>query len=193
MPPNLPRRVFTMGHSTLSAEAFLARLQTHGVQQIADVRTIPKSRHNPQFAQASLAAALAAASLGYRHLPLLGGLRHTRPDSVNLAWRNLSFRGFADYMATPEFAAGLAELEAWAGEHTTALLCAEAVPWRCHRSLIADALTLRGWQVLDILSDRPASPHRQTPFLRLVEGRISYPAPEPLSVTSPPLGRQSPL
>ncbi|HVA63863.1 MAG TPA: DUF488 domain-containing protein [Terriglobales bacterium] len=177
MPPDLPRRVFTVGHSTLSAEAFLARLRAHGVEQVADVRTIPKSRHNPQFAQEPLAAALAAADLGYRHLPLLGGLRHPRPGSVNLGWRNLSFRGFADYMATPEFAAGLAELEAWAGERPTAVMCAEAVPWRCHRSLIADALALRGWQVRDILSDRPASPHRQTPFLRVVEGRLTYSSP----------------
>ncbi|HUX68232.1 MAG TPA: DUF488 domain-containing protein [Terriglobales bacterium] len=180
-----PPTLFTIGHSTLAAEAFLARLRRHGVEQVADVRTLPKSRHNPQFGQAELAAALAAAGLGYLHLPRLGGLRRPRADSVNLGWRNLSFRGFADYMATPEFAAGLAELEAWAGHRPTALMCAEAVPWRCHRSLIADALGLRGWRVLDILGDRPARPHRPIPFLRVVEGRPVYPAPDfPLPIQS---------
>ncbi len=153
-------------------------LRAHGVEQIADVRTMPRSRHNPQYAREALGQSLHQAGLGYRPLPMLGGLRHARADSANTGWRNLSFRGFADYMQTEAFADGLAELEELAQTRSTAILCAEAVPWRCHRSLIGDALEAHGWRVWDILSARPATPHRTTPFLRIEKGRLWYPAPD---------------
>lgn len=170
--------IFTIGHSTRTIEAFAHLLQVHGVQQLCDVRTIAKSRHNPQFAEPELAASLATANITYRRLTQLGGLRHAHVDSLNTGWRNLSFRGFADYMQTPAFAAGLQELEVLARELPTAIMCAEAVPWRCHRSLIGDALTVHGWHVWDIISEKPPSAHRMTPFLRVVEGRLTYPATE---------------
>lgn len=172
------RTLFTIGHSTRTVAAFLDLLRAHGVEQVCDVRTIPKSRHNPQFGAEALRSSLEAAGLGYRHLAALGGLRHARPDSINQGWRNASFRGFADYMQTPDFAAGLAELEQWAAARPTAILCAEAVPWRCHRSLIGDALEARGWRVLDIIGEAPAKPHRPMPFMRLRDGAPIYPAEE---------------
>ncbi|MGH9485974.1 MAG: DUF488 family protein [Terriglobales bacterium] len=170
--------IYTVGHSTRSSEEFLHLLSAQGVGQVVDVRTVPKSRHNPQFAQPELAAALAAAGLGYQRIERLGGLRRARQDSLNTGWRNLSFRGFADYMQTAEFAHGLEELEALARALPTAIMCAEAVPWRCHRSLIGDALEERGWKVWDIISEKPPAPHRTTPFLRVVEGKMLYPAEE---------------
>jgi uncharacterized protein (DUF488 family) len=171
--------LYTVGHSTRGFEELLALLTGHAIRQLADVRTIPRSRHNPQFAQPGFERQLTAAGIAYRHFPGLGGLRHARPDSLNTGWRNLSFRGFADYMQTPAFAAALEELTAWAHAAPTAILCAEAVPWRCHRSLIADALQVRGWEVLDILGPQPARPHRPTPFLRVVEGVLTYPEAGP--------------
>src|SRR5512135_3608136 len=128
-------QIFTIGHSTRTLEQFIELLQSHGVTLVADVRTVPRSRHNPQFNREALPGALAAAGIGYRHLPALGGLRRTVLDSPNMGWRNASFRGFADYMQTAEFAAGLEELLDLAQEGPVAILCAEAVPWRCHRSL----------------------------------------------------------
>ncbi|MGH9484745.1 MAG: DUF488 family protein [Terriglobales bacterium] len=169
--------IYTVGHSTRSAEEFVSLLRWHGVCQLADVRSIPRSRHNPQFAQPALTTTLAEAGIACRVLAQLGGLRHSHQDSPNTGWRNASFRGFADYMQTSEFAAGAGELEAWARLAPTAIMCAEAVPWRCHRSLIGDALEARGWQVLDIMGEKPASPHRTTPFLRVMEGRLTYPSP----------------
>ncbi len=140
------------------------------------MRTVPQSRHNPQFGQEELATALQQAGIGYMHLGKLGGLRQSSKDSVNLGWRNSSFRGFADYMATPEFQEGLDELKAIAEKKRVAIMCAEAVPWRCHRSLIADALTTQGWQVLHIQSKKTASPHEPTPFLKVQDGKLTYPA-----------------
>ena len=136
--------LLTIGHSTHSLESFVGLLRGHGVQRIADVRSIPKSRHVPQFNAEALEASLQAAGIGYTHIAALGGRRPSRKGSINTGWRNASFRGYADYMATPEFAQGLEELMGMAREETTAILCAEAVPWRCHRSLIADALVVRG-------------------------------------------------
>ncbi len=170
--------IFTIGHSTRTSEEFVHLLQMHGVQQLCDVRTIAKSRHNPQFAEPGLTASLSTAGIVYQRLAQLGGLRHAHKDSPNTGWRNLSFRGYADYMQTPAFAAGLAELEALARAAPTAIMCAEAVPWRCHRSLIGDALTVHGWQVWDIITEKPPSPHRMTPFLRVVDGHLTYPATE---------------
>ena len=173
--------LYAVGHSTRSTRELLELLRAHGVEQVVDVRTIPRSRHNPQFNGPALARSLRAAGLRYRHLKALGGLRHARPDSVNLGWRNASFRGYADYMQTEEFAAGLATLEQISRRRPTAIMCAEAVPWRCHRSLIADALTVAGWRVLHIQSRQTARPHRRTPFLRVRGGTLRYPAPRKTS------------
>jgi uncharacterized protein (DUF488 family) len=143
---------------------------------VADVRSIPKSRHVPQFNRETLEASLGGAGMGYTHVAALGGRRHGRKDSVNTGWRNAAFRGYADYMATPQFAEGLAELMGLALTEPTAMMCAEAVPWRCHRSLIADALIVKGWSVRDILSAAPAALHKPTPFLKVVDGELTYPA-----------------
>jgi uncharacterized protein (DUF488 family) len=140
-----------------------------------DVRTILRSRRNPQFERDALRAALRKARIVYRHLPTLGGLRHPKRDSVNQGWRNASFRGFADYMATPEFARGLMRLRQLAQRGPTAIMCAEAVPWRCHRLLIADALTVGLWQVRHIQSRKTARPHEPTAFLRIRDGTLVYP------------------
>ena len=172
------RALYTIGHSTRTADALVELLRAHGIETLVDVRTIPRSRHNPQFNRDALAQSLAAADIEYAHHPALGGLRHPRKDSVNLGWRNASFRGYADYMQTAEFARALDALEALADARRTAIMCAEAVPWRCHRGLIADALTVRGRPVLHIQSAAPAAPHRPTPFMRTVEGRPVYPLPD---------------
>lgn len=180
--------MLTIGHSTLPIEVFLAILRENGVQMVADIRTVPKSRHNPQFARENLEPALIAAGIGYRWYPELGGLRHSRKDSINTGWRNASFRGYADYMQTTEFAAALdALLRSVPVEHA-ALLCAEAVPWRCHRSLVGDALVVRGIAVEDITysahgkSRRQA--HRMTPFARVTGGLLWYPAEDDLFAAS---------
>lgn len=170
--------LYTIGHSTHSLEEFVALLRAHGVAQVADVRSIPKSRHCPQFHIDVLPGALEQAGIGYAHLKSLGGRRSTRKTSINTGWRNASFRGYADYMATPEFAAGLEQLMTMAGARPTAIMCAEAVPWRCHRSLIADAMTVRGWEVREIVSAAPARVHKLTPFLKVEGGELTYPEPE---------------
>ena len=170
--------VFTVGHSTRSIDEFVELLQVYEVETVADVRSIPKSRHNPQFNSELLKQSLKAKHIRYKHIKKLGGLRHAKKDSINLGWRNSSFRGFADYMATPEFAEGLEMLTKIASLRRTAIMCAEAVPWRCHRSLIADALTKKGWIVRDIMSKKSASRHRLTPFLKTKDGRLFYPAPK---------------
>lgn len=170
--------IFTVGHSTRSLEEFIALLQSHGVTQVADVRTIPRSRHNPQFNRDTLPQALAAAGIEYRHIARLGGLRHGIPDSPNMGWRNASFRGFADYMQTAEFAEGLGELLDLARQRPTAVMCAEAVPWRCHRSLIADALLVRGIPVEEIIGAGRTQAHKLTPFARAEGLKITYPAVE---------------
>lgn len=173
--------ILTIGHSNRSWADFLALLEADGVGKVADIRTVPKSRHNPQFHTDAMAAALRPARIAYRHFPALGGLRHARKDSPNTAWRNRSFRGFADYMRTPQFAAGLAELVTWAGRPKrraapfTAIMCAEAVPWRCHRSLVADALLARGIAVENIIGPGPRRPARLTPFAQITAGQVTYP------------------
>lgn len=168
--------LWTVGHSTRSIAEFIALLHAYGIQQLVDVRTISRSRHNPQFSQDRLPASLEQAGIHYLHMPALGGLRHARRDSVNTAWRNASFRGFADYMQTPEFESALDELIRCARTRPTAIMCAEAVPWRCHRSLIADALLVRGCDVEEITSETGARPHTLTPWSRVVGQRITYPS-----------------
>ena len=177
-------RLLTIGHSSRPIEEFLRMLTAHGVEVLVDVRKMPYSRKNPQFGREALAAALAASGIEYRHMPGLGGLRHTRKDSINTSldtspntgWRNLSFRSYADYMQTEEFAKNLAEL-ARLETRTAAIMCAEAVPWRCHRSLIADALTARAIRVHDIMSVKQATLHRLPDFARVEDGRVTYPGP----------------
>ena len=165
-----------MGHSTRTTKEFKTLLLAHDVKQLADVRTIPRSRHNPQFNGDRLRRSLQKVGIGYRHLVELGGLRHARRDSTNTAWRNASFRGFADYMQTPEFKTALDELIRIAQMRRTAIMCAEAVPWRCHRSLIADALVVRGIHVAEIVSRTQTRPHTLTPWASVVRKQVSYPA-----------------
>lgn len=167
--------IYTIGHSTKTIEQFRAMLSAHGIKKIVDVRTIPKSRYNPQFNQDELRESLADVKIRYEHLKSLGGLRHAKKDSINIGWENASFRGFADYMQTDEFSRGLERLKKIAQSQTTAIMCAEAVPWRCHRSLIADALTKQKWEVLHIQSRKTARPHKVTPFLRKQAGKLIYP------------------
>jgi hypothetical protein len=168
--------VMTIGHSTHTIEEFIRLLQAHGATCVVDVRTVPRSRHNPQFNKASLPRSLKKAGLGYVHMPGLGGLRHARRDSVNLGWRNASFRGYADYMQTPEFAQSLEELIRLANQERIVLMCAEAVPWRCHRSLIADALLVRGIRTEDIMSPTRRRVHTLAPFAKVRGTTITYPA-----------------
>ncbi|MGD1155888.1 MAG: DUF488 domain-containing protein [Terriglobia bacterium] len=183
--PAPPVVVLTVGHSTRPLETFLELLKAHDVRRLVDVRTVPCSRHNPQFNKESLPESLAAVGIKYVHLPGLGGLRHPRRDSPNTGWRNTGFRGFADYMQTPEFEKNLEELLDLARRQRLAIMCAEAVPWRCHRSLIANALAVRGIQVEHIASATRRNQHALTPWARVEGLRITYP-PESL-----PLGFES--
>jgi len=168
--------VLTIGHSTRPLDEFVALLKAHAVTLVVDVRTIPRSRHNPQFNKESLPDSLKKAGLGYVHMSGLGGLRHAKDDSVNAGWRNASFRGYADYMQTPEFEKQIEELIQLAKEHRIALMCAEAVPWRCHRSLIGDALTVRGIRTQDIMSLKQRRLHTLTPFAHVRGSTVMYPA-----------------
>jgi uncharacterized protein (DUF488 family) len=168
--------VLTIGHSTRTIEEFLSILKAHGVQRLVDVRSIPKSRRVPQFNSESLAASLRSHRISYVHLKSLGGLRHAKKDSINTGWRNTSFRGYADYMASEEFREGLERLLELASAKRTAIMCAEAVPWRCHRSLIGDALLARGVNVEDIMSATSRRAHALTPFAKVDGLNIIYPA-----------------
>jgi uncharacterized protein (DUF488 family) len=172
--------VVTIGHSTRTLETFIHLLQTYDVKQVVDVRTVPRSRHNPQFNREALPDHLKAAGIGYLHMPGLGGLRRPRPDSTNMGWRNASFRGFADYMETPEFENHLGKLIELTQRKRIALMCAEALPWRCHRSLIADALEVMGIGVAHILGATHLQPHRLTPFVQVDGTRLVYPGEKTL-------------
>ena len=168
--------VLTIGHSTRPIEAFVGLLRAHHVTQLIDVRTVPRSRHNPQFNADALRDPLAAVNIGYEHAPGLGGFRRTTRDSPNAGWRNLSFRGYADYMQTTDFAADLAKLIKQARRVRVAIMCAEAVPWRCHRSLIADALVVHGVATCEITSPIRLQLHRLTSFARVRGQEITYPS-----------------
>jgi uncharacterized protein (DUF488 family) len=168
--------VFTIGHSTRPIGDFVHLLTSHGVQRVVDVRTQPRSRFNPHFDISRLPALLQEAHLHYSHLAGLGGRRRPHRDSVNLGWRNTSFRGYADHMQTAAFRDSLARCLELASAERVALMCAEAVPWRCHRSLIADALVVRGIDALEIASDCRVRPHSLTPFARVDGLDITYPA-----------------
>ena len=173
--------LWTNGHSTRPIDEFIDCLRAHEIRLLVDVRTIPGSRHNPQFNTDTLTLSLRDAGLQYRHLPELGGLRKPKKDSINEGWRNASFRGYADYMQTDESWSALEELMADSRLQPTAIMCAEAVPWRCHRSLIADALVSRGWDVRHIMSPDTATSHILTSFAHFEKGTLTYPNP-----TDPP-------
>ena len=168
--------VLTIGHSTHPLDEFVGLLRAHGVTRVVDVRTVPRSFHNPQFNKTSLPKSLKKAGLGYVHMPGLGGLRHAKRDSINMGWRNASFRGYADYMQTPEFEESLNELIQLTKQDRIALMCAEAVPWRCHRSLIADALLVRGIRAEDIMTLTRSPVHTLTPFAEVHGTILTYPA-----------------
>lgn len=168
--------IFTVGHSTLPIDQFVHLLQAYRIRQLADIRTIPRSRTNPQFNADTLADSLARFQIAYFAMPALGGLRHPRADSPNRSWRNKSFRGYADYMQTPEFNAAIDALVALGREARTAIMCAEAVPWRCHRSLVADALAVRDVPVVEILSATNWRNHALTRFARVEGETVTYPS-----------------
>ncbi|MGA8030368.1 MAG: DUF488 domain-containing protein, partial [Bryobacteraceae bacterium] len=171
--------VYTLGHSTRSPAEFLRIIDNFAVELVADIRTVPRSRRNPQYGQESLKQTLAEHHIGYVHLPTLGGLRRAKKNSINTGWENASFRGYADYMQAPEFAAAIDGLIARAADKRTVILCAEAVPWRCHRSLVADALLIRGIAVENLLSATTAKPHKLTPWAEVDGLTITYPKKYP--------------
>ena len=170
--------VCTIGHSNRTLESFLDLLRCNEIAHVLDVRTVPRSRHNPQFNQDALPASLQRVGIKYTHVAGLGGLRHARADSANTGWRNLSFRGYADYMQTPEFADNVESVADLARSERCVLMCAEAVPWRCHRSLIGDALLVRGVRVEHIIGPKGRKLHALTSFARVEGTHISYPAPD---------------
>ena len=172
-----PPTVWTLGHSTRRIDEFIGLLRAHQISLLVDVRTIPRSRHNPQFNTDMLAQSLRNAELWYRHMPTLGGLRKPKKHSINDGWLNAGFRGYADYMQTEGFQRSLEELMASSTDKRTAIMCAEAVPWRCHRSLIADALVSRGWDIRHIMSPEKATPHVLTSFAHFEKGTLIYPKP----------------
>lgn len=174
--------LWTIGHSTRPIAELLELLRAHEIVLLADVRTVPRSRHNPQFNTQPLAKSLAEAGMRYQHSAQLGGLRKPKKDSVNTGWRNESFRGYADYMQTGEFKRAIEELMAYGKNQRTVIMCAEAVPWRCHRSLIADTLTIRGWTVQHIMNRDEVRVHSLTSFAMEQNGLLTYPSqqgPEP--------------
>lgn len=170
-------QLYTIGHSTRAIEEFIELLKAHKIELLIDVRTIPKSKYVPQYNIDALESSLEKEKIAYLHLAELGGLRHAKKDSINTGWKNASFRGYADYMQAPEFSRGLDMLLNLAERHTAAIMCAEAVPWKCHRSLIADALLARGAKVFHILSSAAAQPHKMTEFAKAENGKVWYPLP----------------
>ena len=176
--------IFTIGHSTHPIDEFISLLEEYGIEQLVDVRTVPKSRHVPHFNSETLAGALSKQGIAYVHLKALGGLRHAKKDSVNTGWRNASFRGYADHMSTQEFAQGIERLIELARRKHTVIMCAEAVPWRCHRSLIGDALLVRGIAAEDIMSATSIRQHKLTEFAKIDGQLITYPADKNLELSS---------
>ena len=167
--------VFNLGHSTLPIDRFMALLKAYRIERLVDIRTIPRSRHNPQFNDTALAHSLTAEQLEYVPMQALGGLRHARKDSPNAGWRNENFRGYADYMQTEPFQDALAALIQMSQERRVAIMCAEALPWKCHRSLVADALNVRGVAAVEILSESKYQMHKLTPFAKVNRLQITYP------------------
>lgn len=180
--------VLTVGHSTRLLADFISLLTSHQVNHLIDVRTVPRSRHNPQFNGETLPRMLEAANIAYSHFAGLGGFRHASPDSRNMGWRNASFRGYADYMQTEAFAQNLMSLMELARQERVVLMCAEAVPWRCHRSLIGDALLVHGLQVEEIISQTRCQRHTLTPFAAVAGTAVTYPLPD---MTEPERGNSN--
>jgi uncharacterized protein (DUF488 family) len=174
--------VFTIGNSTQPIERFMTVLHAYGIERLVDIRTIPRSRHNPQFNDTALAVSLTAEHREYVHMPALGGLRRALKDSINTGWRNESFRGYADYMQTQGFQEGLGALIRISRQRRVAIMCAEAVPWRCHRSLVADALSVHGIPVIEIVSESTYRIHKLTPLARVDGSRITYPPEQPMLI-----------
>jgi uncharacterized protein (DUF488 family) len=172
--------IFTIGHSTRTLDELVELLRAHGVRRVIDIRTIPRSRHNPQYNRETLGPALRSRKIGYVHLKGLGGLRRAKPNSRNLGWHNASFRGFADYMQAPEFEAALRRAIELSKGKSSALMCAEAVPWRCHRSLVADSLVARKLRVEHIMSVTRANRHKLTSFARVRGKKVTYPSDRPV-------------
>lgn len=170
----MAKMIYTIGHSTRSIEDFIDLLKNYKIEMLIDVRTIPKSRHNPQFNKETLETDLKKSGIHYTHLSKLGGLRRANKNSINVGWKNLSFRGYADYMQTPSFWQEIEELEMLGKKFKSAIMCAEAVPWRCHRSLLADALTLLKWKVVHIMSKKSTKVHQLTSFLQVKNEQIIY-------------------
>lgn len=167
-------QIFTIGYSTRTLNTFIELLEAHDIKMVIDIRSIPKSRHCPEYNKEELKLFLKKAKIGYRHIKELGGLRHTSEHSINTGWINRSFRGFADYMETPNFQIGLEKLEKIAKKKRCVLMCAEGIPWRCHRTLIADALTLKKYKVFHIQSKKTAKAHKLTSFLQVKHGKLVY-------------------
>ncbi|HEX5538242.1 MAG TPA: DUF488 domain-containing protein [Methylophilaceae bacterium] len=171
--------VNTIGHSTRPLQEFVELLQGHKVKRLIDVRTVPRSRHNPQYNRETLPASLQNFNISYSHFPGLGGLRPKHKQSINMGWRNASFRAYADYMQTEEFSESLDGMLQIAAQEQVALMCAEAVPWRCHRSLVADALLVRGIDAFEIINPARSQLHKLTPFAQVQGTVITYPTAEP--------------
>lgn len=166
--------IWTVGHSTRALDELIGLLKACNIEVVVDVRTVPRSRKNPQFNKDTLEQTLPEAGIEYAHAKTLGGLRHPKKDSTNMVWENESFRGFADYMQTPEFREALAWLTALAEEKHVVIMCAEILPWRCHRSLIADALLVDGFEVVEIIQEGKSSKHKLTSFAAVEDGKITY-------------------
>jgi uncharacterized protein (DUF488 family) len=173
--PESELTLYTIGHSTRTLNEFMELLNVYGITLLLDVRTVPRSRHNPQFNKETLPATLKSYGVKYIHMPDIGGLRHPKRDSINLAWKNMGFRGYADYMQTKEFTDTVLKITALARENCLALMCAEALPWRCHRSLISDALVVRHVKVLHIISKDNTITHELTEFAHVEGNQITYP------------------
>ena len=169
-------QIFTIGHSTRPLDSFVSILKSYGINLVVDIRSIPRSWHNPQFNKETLPAALALHGIEYIHMAGLGGLRKSHPDSLNLGWHNASFRSYADYMQTNEFKSSLETLVEMSAKNNLVIMCAETLPWRCHRSLVADALLIRGIKVQDIFKEGVSKEHKLTPFAQVRGMEITYPA-----------------
>ncbi len=176
--PTDPATIWTIGHSTRTLEEFLALLDAYQIETIADIRSFPGSRRYPHFAREALAESLPAHGIAYQWIPKLGGRRRVQKDSPNTAWRNASFRAYADFLTTAEFAEGLAELLPLAASQRTAMMCAEVVWWRCHRSIVSDVLKLRGIEVIHIIDAKHTTVHPYTSPAHIVDGELSYAAPQ---------------
>ncbi len=168
-------KLYTVGHSTRTLDEFVATLKAYNIDFLVHIRSVPRSLHTPQFNHETLADMLPKEGIDYRHVELLGGLRYAKKDSPNQGWHNKSFRGYADYMQTDDFRKGIDELMDITKKHTAAIMCAEVLPWRCHRSMVGDAMIVRGYQVIDIFDENKAVDEKLTSFAQVSGETITYP------------------